>query len=239
MLFTLQNLYKKKKINSMLKNPNLPESIQRYLLTNQKIFSKKIEGRSNNLRYIVFDTETTGLDEKRDKILSIGAVAVNGNSIHVDDSFYQIVQHYQEKLEKTAIQVHGIFPEQSLSGEKLDVVMCGFLDYLQDSIIVAHHADFDIKIINRFLYSLYKVKLLNPIIDTAILMKRIYSIMNSYEYEPMGFNLNLDALAERFKISTEGRHNALADAYITAELFLKLTTKLIRLGKKYWTDWII
>ncbi len=239
MIFTLKNFFKKKRVENLLKLPNITGSVRNYLLRNQKIFSRKIELRSNAIRYVVFDTETTGLDEKKDKLLSIGAVAIVGNTIHLDDSFYKVVQYSYDQLEKTSIEVHGIVPGESMLGEKLDIVICNFLDYLQDSIIVAHHADFDIKIINRSLYDLYKVKLINHIIDTAILSRRVFSIMNTYEYEPKGFNLNLDSLAEKFKISTEGRHNSLVDAYITAELFLKITAKFIRIGKKYLTDLII
>ncbi len=235
----IRNIQKNKQIEKYLDITYLPNTVREYLIKNRSRVPLHLDGRSENIRFVVFDTETTGLNPEKDKILSIGAVSIKGNTIFFTDSFYRIVYYNQKSSERAAIGIHGILPEQSRFGEELDSVIQDFLQYISDSVLVAHHADFDIGFINRYLVRNYSVKLLNPVIDTAILMRRIHDLLNHSEYDPGGFNLDLDSLAQKFRIGTEGRHNALGDAYITSELFLKLTAKMIRIGRKNLEQWIL
>ena len=233
----IENITKKWKIDRLLKNSKLPERIHKYLTINKSEIPFNSHGRSSNIRYVVFDSETTGLDLEA-KILSIGGVEVIGNSILIENSFYEIIQYeYLSEKKKESIGIHGILPAESYSGRKLDSVIMDFLDYIQNSVLVAHHADFDIGLINKFLYQNYSFKLLNPVLDTAMIARKLASILNTHEYQIGVVNLNLDTLAEKFKIETLDRHNALGDSYITAELFLKLTAKMIRLGKSSLKQW--
>lgn len=176
---------------------------------------------SQNTRFIVFDTETTGLNPKKDFILSIGAVPVFNSEIVIEESFDRLIKFEMQAVKET-VAVHGIMPSESLNGEKEKIVFENFLSYIKDSILVAHHADFDITIINSTLDRLYGIRLYNRYIDTINLAQRIESI---YNHEISASKFNLDELCSKYGISTEERHTAVGDAYITAQLFMKFLKK--------------
>lgn len=220
-----------------LRKPDLPKQVQNYLqsIYNSVSVSNRL-GRDTVFRYVIFDTETTGFNIKVDSILSIGAVAVRGSDIYNEDSFYSVIKSHETQTE--AIHVHGILPKESQMGEELHVALLNFLDYLRDSILIGHHVDFDIEFLNKFLKDYYGIKLLNYRIDTARLARSLFQLRHTNYYEMKAPKLDLDSLCEQYRISTESRHNALGDSYITAELFLKLTNHLNRLGKSKLSNWL-
>jgi DNA polymerase-3 subunit epsilon len=101
------------------------------------------------------------------------------------------------------------------------------LAYLDQSIIVAHHANFDRQMIDAALARLGAGRLRNPFVDTANLAKRVQPPTHYVSEERYG----LDQLALLYGIPLQDRHTALGDAYITALLFLKLVAKLKGKGK--------
>lgn len=225
--------WKKGKSLSAFNKSHLPDSIKNY----GKLFFESnnwltLNGRDEKIRYVVFDTESTGLNIQKDRLLSIGAVSIIGNTIQLDHPYYQVIKYYSNEFDKDTISIHGIMPSEAKSGSELLNVINSFLDFIGNSILVAHHADFDIGIINQYLEKNFSIQLLNFRIDTAKLARKIQTTFHQEG------DLSLDTLCQEYKISTEGRHNSLGDAAITAELFLKLTAKLIRMGKKRLKDWL-
>jgi DNA polymerase-3 subunit epsilon len=188
-------------------------------------FAKKgdeeIVGDINNTRFVVLDTETTGFDYNKDRILCIGAVVLENNSISIQDSFEVFIE--QEYYNQSTAQIHGILREIVLQRPKEEEALKQFLIFLGDSIIIAHHTKFDITMINKALERNGLSKLNNKTLDTAELYKK--SLINSPLLERKD-HYSLDDLAEKFDISTKDRHTALGDAYITAIAFLKIVEKL-------------
>lgn len=168
-------------------------------------------------RYVVFDCETTGLDIKKDRILSIGAVAIVENQIKVPDSLNLFVQ--QDLFKAESVPIHGILKE----GQEEKVVeaeaIIQFLDYIKNATLVAHHANFDIEMINQALHRLELGRLKNQYMDTDIMYQKL-------KYYPEDQHTSLDELCDVFKIKKSDRHTASGDAFITALLFLKLKQKL-------------
>lgn len=166
--------------------------------------------------FVVFDTETTGLDTKEDRILSIGAVKLKGNNIPVAETFELYLK--QDKFNEKSVEIHGILKEGKFQKLSEAEAIESFIKYIGNSILIAHHAAFDVEMINLALKRLGLGKLKNKTVDTGIFYKKIKDVENKH--------YGLDELCAVFKISKHDRHTASGDAYITAILFLKILAKL-------------
>jgi DNA polymerase III subunit epsilon len=172
-------------------------------------------------RFVVLDTETTGFDYDNDRILCIGALTLENGVINLQNVF----EHYidQEHFDKTSVQIHGIIRSDVLDHKSEIEVLQLFLDYLGDSIIIAHHTLFDITMINNALVRNGMDKIKNKTLDTAVLYKKTLIKSNLIQHKDQ---YTLDDLADKFDISKKDRHTAVGDAYITAIAFLKIIKKL-------------
>jgi len=172
-------------------------------------------------RFVVLDTETTGFDYTNDRILCIGALVLQNNIISVQDSFEVYIE--QDHYDESTAQIHGILKDFVVKRPSEFEALEHFLAYLGDSIIIAHHAHFDITMINRALERNGFPELKNKALDTGVLYKR--TLIKSHLFERKD-HYTLDDLADKFDISKKDRHTALGDAYITAIAFLKIVKKL-------------
>ncbi len=171
-----------------------------------------------NTRFVIFDTETTGLDTLNDRVLSIGAISLTGNTMHVADSIDLYVK--QNKFNKESVEVHGLLKEGNLKKLEEEEAIIHFLKYIKNSVLIAHHAAFDIAMINNALKKMQLPKLKNKSLDTGILIKKTkFHQQNKAHY-------SLDTLCEQFDIKMHDRHTAAGDAYITGVLFLKILSAL-------------
>ncbi|MBA4277642.1 3'-5' exonuclease [Flavobacterium sp.] len=178
-------------------------------------------GDINTTRFVVLDTETTGFDYENDRILCIGAIVLQNNTISIQDSFevYIVQEHYN----KATAQIHGILKDFVLDRPNELEALKQFQTYLGDSIIIAHHTAFDVTMINKALERNGLPVLKNRTLDTAKLYKKTLIVSNLLEVKE---NYTLDDLADKFDISKKDRHTAMGDAYITAIAFLKILKKL-------------
>ncbi|MCP2026024.1 DNA polymerase-3 subunit epsilon [Flavobacterium sp. HSC-32F16] len=172
-------------------------------------------------RFVVLDTETTGFDYENDRILCIGALALQNGIISVQDSFEIYLQ--QDHYDKSTAQIHGILRDFILKRPTELEALEQFSAFLGDSIIIAHHTIFDVTMINKALERNGLPQLTNKTLDTAYLYKK--TLIKSHLFERKD-HYTLDDLADKFDISKKDRHTALGDAYITAIAFLKIVKKL-------------
>jgi len=199
----------------------LPERVCRYLaaLKDRPEGSEPLEA----LRMVVFDTETSGFDLKKDGVISIGAVALCGLSIEVSDSLEVLVR--QERVGGSdAATVHGLLKKDIAGGVGEEEAALAFLEYVGPSILVAQHASFDIGMLNRILWNAYRIKLFNGVVDTASLSKRLEKGPYHNLAHKVG-EYRLDHLLERYGIRLHDRHTAAGDAYLTAQLLQRLLAK--------------
>ncbi len=170
---------------------------------------------------MVFDTETTGFDFKNDRVLSIGAVAINKGVIDVADSLEIYVK--QQVFKEDTVQIHGILKGDTLAKITEQEAVEKFLEYAGSSVLVAHHASFDKNMIDAALGRCGLGKLKNRMLDTTILYKKtkhFTSITNQNKV------YSLDLLCQELNIGAKDRHTASGDAFITAIAFLKILAKL-------------
>ncbi len=166
--------------------------------------------------FTIIDTETTGLNEKKDKILSIAAVKVK--NIKIID-IYNVFVDAGIKIPEESIQFHGILDKDMKDKPKIHEILPDFVRFLGNSIIVGHHIKFDIKMLNKDIYNFFNTKLNNFLIDTG----KLYNFLTNNEG-----NVSLDYLMDKYnvKCEEENRHSAIGDALATAEVFIKLLNNL-------------
>ena len=165
-----------------------------------------------NSRCVVLDVETTGLNLMTDTLISIGAVAVVNGSIALGDSFNVVLQQ-RTSSRKENILVHGISGTIQLEGMPPADSLLSFLEYLGKDPLVAFHVAFDETMIRRAINQYLGFSFRHPWLDLAYLMPALYpDLMHSHRA--------LDDWARHFAIRNEERHNALADALVTAQLLL-------------------
>lgn len=186
----------------------------------KKLFGPKNQNPAN--RFIVIDTETTGLDLKKDKILSIGAVVIEQNHININERFECYIE--QAYFSSASVRIHGIMKhgDQIKMTEKEAVEK--FLEFVKGDIIVGHHVCFDIRMINKALATHGIKKLKNKVLDTGYLYRKLKPFSG---YPDQAKQLGLDDLCEDLQISKKGRHTASGDALITALAFMKIRKKLL------------
>lgn len=187
-------------------NKDYPEFYKSYL--------SKFSAKSN--RYVILSTETTGLNPKEDVILTIAAFAVVDNSIIIGDNFENILLQYKY------FHDHKLTNEFIIESkmEKLSEpeAIKSFIEYLGNAVIVGHHIDFDVEMINAALEKLECGRLKNEALDIDIMYRKLQDI-NDKEF-------SLDELSEAFKIPISDRNSSADDAYNIALLFLKLKSRL-------------
>ncbi|REE82759.1 DNA polymerase-3 subunit epsilon [Lutibacter oceani] len=207
---------------NFFKHKKYPNFWKEYL----KTFKTKQSKNINTTRFIVFDTETTGLDLVKDRILSIGAIIVIDNTLDVSDSFELYLK--QDEFNAVTVEIHGILKVGKLIKYNENEALEKFINYIGNSVLVAHHTAFDIEMINAALKRMNLPKLKNKSIDTGILYKKLENKKDNH--------FNLDVLCKEFNIPKHDRHTASGDAYITALLFLKIISKLKKERTVHYSD---
>ncbi|MBI5441777.1 MAG: 3'-5' exonuclease [Deltaproteobacteria bacterium] len=174
-----------------------------------------------DLEYVVFDTETTGLNPSDgDEIVSLSAVRVRRGKMVAADTFHTLVNPCRH-IPESSTRFHGIDDSMIGDAPTLDQVLPQFKSYLRDSVLVAHNAAFDKKFLDLAAAKYRMAPLENPLLDTLLLS---YGLHRDFEGH------NLDAIAQRLGVEIQGRHTSLGDAKATAEILLGLVSLLSARG---------
>lgn len=177
--------------------------------------------------FVVLDTELTGLNEKKDEIVSVGAVKIQNLRIDLESNFYSNICPCQE-VPKLSTLIHRISPGQARQSPPIASILPDLLDYIGNSLIIGHNIGLDMAFINRELRNNLGGVLYNPCLDTMRLAKiyREEQWINYYERYNLSVSYNLKDLSEEYGLPVFPEHNALNDAIQAAYLFLFLVHKL-------------
>lgn len=180
--------------------------------------------------YVVVDTELTGLDEKKDAIVSVGALRMKGGAIEVGETFYRLVNPAAE-LTAASVVIHEITPSEVVRKPAIDTVLTEFVQFLRGGIIVGHFVSIDLSFINRELRRISGCSLGSPALDTHVLYEWLSRrpVAHKAFATPLK-NRTLYEVARRFDIPVSGAHNALMDAFLTAQVFQRFIPLLIESG---------
>ncbi len=172
------------------------------------------------LRCVVFDTETTGLEPSRgDELISIGAVRVMNKRTVSGETFYQLINP-GKKIPKASIKFHGITDKDVKGKLNAKGVLPMFHRFCGRAVLIAHNAAFDMKFL-ELKEKASGVSFTSPVIDVLLLSAFLHDHTADH---------SLNATAERLGISVAGRHTALGDSMTTAHIFLAMLDPLAERG---------
>lgn len=163
-------------------------------------------------RFVVVDLEATGLHTGKDKILSIGAVTVEGSAILMGEQFERTLKREQLKLNESVL-IHQIAPSELAGGMRPETALLDFIEFVGDSPLVAFYADFDQRLLQREMRDLLGYAFKHHFFDLA----EVAPLLNP---EHGMRQPRMDDWIGFFKLNVMQRHNACADALATAELLL-------------------
>jgi len=173
-----------------------------------------------DLVYTVFDTETTGLNPAGgDQILQIGAARIVNGKLLRQETFDQLVDP-QCLIPSAGIPIHGISQDMVRGQPTIGQVLPAFHAFARDTVLVGHNAAFDMRFL-QLLEADTGIRFDQPVLDTLLLSALVHPSQESHRIE---------AIAQRFNLEVQGRHNALGDALVTAEIFLRLIPLLAEKG---------
>ncbi len=168
--------------------------------------------RLAELTYTVFDTETTGLQPSEgDEIIQIGATRIVGGKLRRQEVFEQLVDP-KRSLPEAGIAIHGITPPMLEGQPTIDTVLPAFHAFAEDTVLVGHNAAFDMRFL-QLKEARTGVRFEHPVLDTLLLSPILHPQQETHR---------LEAIAQRLGVEVLGRHTALGDAMVTAEVFLKM-----------------
>jgi DNA polymerase III subunit epsilon len=173
------------------------------------------------LSFVILDTETTGLNPKKDYILSFGAVKLRNYSIKMSSG----IELYPNSPSQTtdAVQIHEILLPKEVTSLRSFAEQV--LAYIGNDTLVGHHVAFDLAMLTKAMAPFGFSRFLNPVVDTAQLAIRLERGPGyNYSMEKPG-EFSLDNLCIRYGIPLDDRHTAAGDALLTAQLLMKLLKK--------------
>jgi DNA polymerase III subunit epsilon len=179
-----------------------------------KLYLSKFEKKSK--RFVVLSTETSGLSLEKDVILSIGAFSVINNSISIADSFETILAQYKFFHDNGISNEFTLETKMKKLGEPEGIQ--ALVEFIGNSILVGHHIDFDVEMINVALERLGCGRLKNEALDIDVMYRKLKDINNK--------QFSLEELCDIYKIPISDRNSSSEDAYKIALLFLKLKSRL-------------
>ncbi len=205
---------------TFVRSPSRPEFYDFDLFQTSPQVRELDDRQLADLSYTVFDTETTGLNPSEgDEIIQIGATRIVNGKLLRSECFEQLVDP-QRSIPAASIAFHGIQPEMVIGQPRIAATLAAFHAFAQDTVLVAHNAAFDMRFL-QLKEAASGVRFDQPVLDTLLLSPVVHPNQESHR---------LEAIAERLGVAVMGRHTAMGDAFVTAEIFLRLIPLLQGLG---------
>ncbi len=165
----------------------------------------------DEVSFSIIDLETTSLSPETGEIIEIAAIKYEG--FVITDKFYTLVQPSTKLVPKNISQLTGITTAMIIDQPKIEEIFDSFLDFIDDTVLVAHNAKFDLAFLNYVSRKLYGKEIKLPVICTCNLARRLYPEVKSK---------SLSSLAHYFNVPFERKHRAMSDAVVTLEIFKRM-----------------
>lgn len=175
-----------------------------------------VESDWRQVDYLALDYETTGLDEHKDEILSIGYTTINGSCMRLADATHMLTRPRCVIPGESAV-VHGIMDDVASSAETLEEVLPHLLRALAGKAMLAHYATIEYHFLSNACKRIYGFPFVGRVVDTLALEVRVF---RSQEKPIQQGDLRLANTRNRYGLPRYRAHNALIDAIAAGELFL-------------------
>ena len=198
------------------------------LVENKEFFSGFSQSKPlSEYTFVVFDTELTGLNKRRDEIISIGAVKITNLQVELDKTYHQYIRPRNMEHTKSTL-IHRITPEQLRTMPTMDVVLPEFIRFCGDGLLVGHYVALDMNFINKSAREELGGTISSPSVDTMRMAMgyKQAQFMDCYGDCSLSTSYNLNDLSKEFGLPGFKPHDALEDALQTAYLFLYLVKKM-------------
>lgn len=175
--------------------------------------------------FLVVDTELTSLDTRSNRLLSIGAIAMDGSKIRMADQFYRVVNP-GVAVPAQSVLVHKLRPNDVEQGVAPRQALAELRHFLEGRVLVGHFVQLDLKALRKELGD-QQHELSKPAIDTARVHRWI--LQNSPWREDLVQQMedvSLATLTKAYNLDFHEAHHALEDAFVTARLWQKQLAKL-------------
>lgn len=167
--------------------------------------------------YVCLDCETTGLNPKKDEILSIGAVIIKGNKILMRETLNIFVKPSKDVTEES-IKIHQIRPIDLENAIEPKEAIMKLLEFIGNRPIVGYYIKFDVAMISKYTKKYIGIALPNHQIEVSSMYFKTRKKNSEYEF----IDLKFDTIMKELDIPELGKHDALNDALMTSMIFLKL-----------------
>ncbi|CAA6825498.1 MAG: DNA polymerase III epsilon subunit (EC [uncultured Sulfurovum sp.] len=167
--------------------------------------------------FVSFDCETTGLNPKKDEILSIAAVKIKKNKIELSDSFERFIRP-QNKICQKSITIHHIRPCDIDDSIEAKIAIEEFLHFIGNRTLIGYYISFDIAMINKYTKTLIGTTIPNKSIELSEMYHKRYHKRSAHEF----VDLKFDTILKKLNLPKLGQHDALNDAIMSAMMYLKL-----------------
>jgi DNA polymerase-3 subunit epsilon len=197
------------------------------LLRNQELFAEFTQSKAlNDYSFVVFDTELTGLNKRKDEIIALGAVRILNLQIRPEQNFHRYIRPKSIHPNKATF-IHRITPEALEKAPSMEEILPEFIEFCGDSLLVGHFVGLDMHFLNKASRSTLGGILSNPSVDTMRLARRYTDTghQDFFGHHDHASSYHLDHLVEKFHLPKFNPHDALEDALQTAYLFLYLVKK--------------
>ena len=205
--YQLKRLVKNSKLNAL-------QDHYQYLLS-------QLDSPISDLKLLALDIEMTGLDSKKDQMVSIGVIPIINAKIQPKLAQYKLIK-IQGTVGQSAV-IHGVLDRHLTNALPLQEVLQWLFEQCQDKVIVAHYASLDLQFLQQSLVGSEKQSFALFAIDTLLIDKkrelRKHQSLNTS-------SLRLNACRERYNLPIYNAHNALTDALACAELLLAQLSKM-------------
>ncbi len=182
--------------------------------------------------YVCFDCETTGLDPKKDKIVSLSAIKIKGNQILTSLSLNLLIEQ-NSLIAPDSIVVHHIRNVDVVERETSSVMLMTekqavetFLRFIQGSTLVGYYLEFDVAMVNQVIKPWLGVRLPNKQIEVSELyydwVVRLAKRSGQQGLQQSNIDLTFDKILHKLNLPNIGQHDAFSDALMTALIFVKL-----------------
>lgn len=178
-------------------------------------------------RFVVFDLEMSGLDPARGDILSVGALRMTGGRMDLSGLYSSLVRPAGQRLEAQNVRVHQLTPGQLAAHPPIQEVLPAFLEFIGDAVLTGWHVELDMAFLRSWARRLGLGAVRNKSLDVLGLYLAIRGGRASQILEELPLkDVDLYNVARALGVAPRGAHDALGDAYVTAQVFQRFLSML-------------